>query len=331
MSYIEFLIVAAVLGTSFWSWLDSTKLRENGGDLSGLANTHPIVWLVGCLLLWIIVFPTYLLVRPQLVRATTSGDRHADDISRLERLGNLRERGVLTEDEFLNQKTKILKASEQQESATPILHTTPPLGSEISGFTSIQPAPGEGARVEGNHGASHLVNRLQDAAVAYFARTKTYPTWRLVLEMGLVPFIPKLCFGFVFGIFALIFGIEPTESNSEQIISDDGIFLALFVGLLVVPFIETFIGQWLPIFITGKFTKRVVPLVTVSTVIFSLAHISWGLATFVSVIPTSIFLAWCFLIGQEESCWKAYWTTSVAHSIHNAVAMGIAILLLCFI
>ena len=316
MSILEFLLIATSFGTSIWTFLDSTKLRENGDELSGLANTTPVVWFVGCLLLWIVVFPLYLFVRPQLIHATASGS-HTDDLSRLEKLGDLRERGILTEEEFQQQKTSILEASKQRQSAQPTSHLMPAQKLAPTRFTN------RGALgIEWNTTLSKNIGMLRDATVAYFSRTRAYPTWRFVIEMGLVSFLPKICFGMLVG----IFWTDPTETNTELMISEDGIFVSLFAGLVIAPLLETAVGQWLPIFITGLFTNRVLPLVTASAIIFSLMHISWGLGAFLAIFPVSVFFAWCFLVGREQSYWKAYWTTSLAHSIHNAVAMGLFIL-----
>ena len=113
------LFFIAVVGTSIWVWVDSAKLRSCARDVEGLAATSPVMWFLCCILMWIIAFPLYLLTRPQLVQASTAtrdpdkspAEEKNNDLHRLEKLGDLRERGILTEDEFLAQKSEILGVS----------------------------------------------------------------------------------------------------------------------------------------------------------------------------------------------------------------------------
>lgn len=61
------VVVLMVLGTSIWVWFDARGLMARIPDderkkISGLA-TSPAGWAIGCILLWILVFPRYLFVR----------------------------------------------------------------------------------------------------------------------------------------------------------------------------------------------------------------------------------------------------------------------------
>jgi len=51
-----YFIVILVLGTSIWVLVDGYRYEMGKGE-------HPIVWFIGCLLLWIAVFPSYLVKR----------------------------------------------------------------------------------------------------------------------------------------------------------------------------------------------------------------------------------------------------------------------------
>jgi len=63
------VMVLVVLGTSIWVWFDARTLmaripEEECRKISGLA-TSPFGWAIGCVLLWLFVFPRYLFVRRQ--------------------------------------------------------------------------------------------------------------------------------------------------------------------------------------------------------------------------------------------------------------------------
>jgi hypothetical protein len=60
IAIIEWAVAAFVLLTSLWVLFDARKLR--------FKETGPSTWFVGCLLLWIIVFPWYLIKRFQRVK-----------------------------------------------------------------------------------------------------------------------------------------------------------------------------------------------------------------------------------------------------------------------
>ena len=53
---MTFLITIIVLGTSIWVLADASQRKLGKGE-------YPIVWFIGCLLLWIIIFPLYIAKR----------------------------------------------------------------------------------------------------------------------------------------------------------------------------------------------------------------------------------------------------------------------------
>lgn len=63
---MEALIWLAILGSAAWVFYDARRL-DVGRDTSGPRKTSPLIWALGCLLLWIIVFPWYLIKRPSFV------------------------------------------------------------------------------------------------------------------------------------------------------------------------------------------------------------------------------------------------------------------------
>ena len=112
---VLFLIV---LGTSIWVAVDASSIGVKKGQLQGLAGMGPAGWFFACLLLWIFAFPFYLCKRgalkrinaktPQPTTSASEGARTYTDLDQLHKLGQLRDSGVLTEDEFQAKKAQLL-------------------------------------------------------------------------------------------------------------------------------------------------------------------------------------------------------------------------------
>ena len=56
-------------------FLDAKWIGVRKGLISGVADLDPLMWLLGCLALWVVVFPLYLANRNKLRRAANT-DRH---------------------------------------------------------------------------------------------------------------------------------------------------------------------------------------------------------------------------------------------------------------
>jgi flagellar biosynthesis/type III secretory pathway M-ring protein FliF/YscJ len=57
------LIVPIVIGTSIWVYFDAKEIGVKKVEGKSVVNPGPVAWLIGCLLLWIVVFPIYLAKR----------------------------------------------------------------------------------------------------------------------------------------------------------------------------------------------------------------------------------------------------------------------------
>ena len=81
----------------------------------GFTDMGPGGWLAACLGLWLVSFPLYLSCRSKIQAAAGSSSKSAssttpaDFTDRLEKLADLRAKGVLTEDEFNDQKSRLLE------------------------------------------------------------------------------------------------------------------------------------------------------------------------------------------------------------------------------
>jgi len=121
-SPIFFILI--YLGTSIWAGIDACLINLNKYEVDG--PTGPVVTFLGCLLLWIVTFPWYLVNKGKLARgaaplkpefrrqfvqkASVPAVRPltGDYLTQLERLGQLKEKGVLSDEEFQAQKLKLL-------------------------------------------------------------------------------------------------------------------------------------------------------------------------------------------------------------------------------
>ena len=69
MTIVNWIIVVVVLGSSTWAAIDAKRNRiPTFGDKYEF-NTGALAWFLGCLILWIIVFPVYLFKRQKVLRS----------------------------------------------------------------------------------------------------------------------------------------------------------------------------------------------------------------------------------------------------------------------
>ena len=112
-----------ILGTAAWAAWDSTKIQIR--DYKTTLSSHPVVLFFGIVLLWIVFFPWYLAVRYHITHGTQPRKQSIQPVgtpsvqsgagaaplsisAELERLAEMRARGVITEDEFNAAKGRVL-------------------------------------------------------------------------------------------------------------------------------------------------------------------------------------------------------------------------------
>jgi uncharacterized membrane protein len=82
--------------------------RVEPGSPRGLLDLPPLGWALACLLIWIIALPLYLVHRKRYRSQRSSRSIDAFSTEALEKLTKLRDRGVITEEEFQLQKRELL-------------------------------------------------------------------------------------------------------------------------------------------------------------------------------------------------------------------------------
>jgi hypothetical protein len=115
------LVLLIVFFSSIWVYFDAKSNRIAKGLTSGFFNLGPAGWFWVCLLLWIVGFPSYLAKRGSLKRLASeraqnspsprASSQPVDSLAQLEKLGELRQKGVLTDAEFDEKKKELLARS----------------------------------------------------------------------------------------------------------------------------------------------------------------------------------------------------------------------------
>jgi len=108
-----------VIASAVWVYIDAKNIGVRKDLVSGFFNLGPVGWSLATLLLWIIGFPCYLIQREKLKAAAiaaagnepsseNSVAAESDSIGSLEKLADLRDRGILTGAEFEQKKQELL-------------------------------------------------------------------------------------------------------------------------------------------------------------------------------------------------------------------------------
>lgn len=115
MGAIIFLVVIA---TSIWVLVDAKSIGVKKGQIEGMGNMGAGSWFLVCLLFWILGFPFYLAKRNEFKLANSNQAKEAnsevsselndDFVSRIEKLAALKDKGIVTEDEFNKKKQELL-------------------------------------------------------------------------------------------------------------------------------------------------------------------------------------------------------------------------------
>ena len=122
------LLSLLVLGTSVWVYFDATNIGvKKTGEKAQTGKFHvdmgPVGWAVCCLLLWIVAFPAYLILRPQFLtkfqpirppapapaaalRTVAQPPQDFDD--QLRKLAKLKSEGLINDEEFDRKKKQLL-------------------------------------------------------------------------------------------------------------------------------------------------------------------------------------------------------------------------------
>lgn len=105
-----------IFGSAIWVLIDAKNIGVRKGVITGMGNMGPWAWFFCCLLLWIVAFPIYLFKRGEFKKAlqgeqpaaANSSPTQKGSLADLEKLAELKEKGIISEAEFQAKKQEIL-------------------------------------------------------------------------------------------------------------------------------------------------------------------------------------------------------------------------------
>lgn len=173
MGYIVLLVV---IGTSIWVLIDAQSIGVRKGLVTGVADMGPVGWFIACLGIWILAFPFYLAKRDEFKQAnlqdpqagrsverpvqaarvvggraavaraipmaetTGGGSGGASIAEEIGKLGALRDKGYLSEEEFQSQKQRILGGGTVASQKVPVAKRLPVDGHPPA-VAAVRPPP----------------------------------------------------------------------------------------------------------------------------------------------------------------------------------------------
>ena len=100
----------------------------------------------------------------------------------------------------------------------------------------------------------------------------------------------------------------------------------IFMVLVLVPILETFIAQLIPITLSQSFIKNNPNRngIILSTIIFSTLHIGYSVWYAITVLPAGFLFAYTFVLFQKRKE-SGFWVTSSLHSFRNLIPLILTI------
>lgn len=94
------------------------------------------------------------------------------------------------------------------------------------------------------------------------------------------------------------------------------------VAIIIAPIFETYIAQALPIKLIKKYVNwnTTITAIIVSTLLFSILHITYSFWYFLLTIPIAFILAVTYISFQERKP-SSYWMTAFVHATKNLLAL----------
>ncbi|MBD3268383.1 hypothetical protein GF373_17085 [bacterium] len=107
----------------------------------------------------------------------------------------------------------------------------------------------------------------------------------------------------------------------------EGIAILVMGAIVIGPAVETLLGQWFFIWLTGRFTQRVNHLIFWPTILFAALHVYAGFMNFFIILGPALIFTLSFWVCWKRAFWTAFWVTTVIHMIHNGIALSLYFLL----
>lgn len=158
----------------------------------------------------------------------------------------------------------------------------------------------------------------------YFKKTSNYSVGRFIFEMYLLAILIKVIL-IVFMLIAIVI-YEPIEyflfgetGDSESQFDHLNWVSALLIICLILPVIESIVGQGIPILFLSYMISNKVMLVICSSLWFTYLHnlAFESVAYAIIIFFAGIIFAWCFIAYKKKGFWKAITISTIVHSLYN--------------
>lgn len=142
---------------------------------------------------------------------------------------------------------------------------------------------------------------------------------------------PMAIFTLLLAIYSMVARIAPAlilvlyESTGRSLPATDW-EPSLFAALVWAPLAETFIGQWLPLYVVARLKGSVRAQLIAATVVFSLLHLP-DVRVAIFAVPPAFALAYAYVIWCDRGRHRGYWAAALTHFWVNGLATLIGVLL----
>lgn len=155
---------------------------------------------------------------------------------------------------------------------------------------------------------------------SYFQRIAKYPTFRFILEVTALAFVSRFFIVLPVAIILSVIGIDLGASNIESLNLSKNFVSEIFYAVILAPFIETLLFQWLPLKIL-RFLRIPLYLAIISTtLLFAYFHLDDGLINFIGMLPIGFLFVWAFVVRQKYSTRQAIFAVFMIHALTNLLA-----------
>jgi hypothetical protein len=174
------------------------------------------------------------------------------------------------------------------------------------------------SNIPASHGA-HVAEPRKPSLLGWVSRLSP---WRFVLIASSTLVIANLVQVLVLQFLVDHYSIPlPKEDSVAKLNARYGLAGLFFCGVVAIPWVETLLGQALPMVLTRALPKPSVPYLVLATVWFACLHglgMDQGWEVMIlSHLVGALILAGTFLRGWNHSWWRGIWMTTAVHAVGN--------------
>lgn len=159
----------------------------------------------------------------------------------------------------------------------------------------------------------------------YFKKLQTVSNIRFVITVALIAFFIKIPFGILGSIIVDLLNLN--NPNNLSIMQEPTLTLEdMILAVGIAPFLETIVGQILPIALVRKVTRSNMWAIIVSAMVFMAFHYP-VYEFFPSAFAIGVLLSWAWMVKRKIGFMKAFIMISLIHSLHNVLVAITALFL----